>query len=101
MLLNPQIEAWFYNWYSLILLVTDVEIVIKVKGKVVDSKQLNDEYMQWLKLMHDNYDEEVEFLDKDPIYLVEHPASDLLGPDKDLANGKVKLLGLMQTDINE
>jgi hypothetical protein len=52
-------------------LVTDVEIVIKVKGKVVDSKQLNDEYMQWLKLMHDNYDEEVEFLDLMQTYINE------------------------------
>jgi hypothetical protein len=64
-----------------------VEIVLKVKGKVIKMPELVEEYMCWLKEMHEEYDEEVEFLDQGT-YIIGHPRLEELGLNKDSTNCK-------------
>lgn len=58
--------------------------MIKRAGKVINSKELVDQYLSWVKAMHDEYDEEVEFLDTSPTYICDQPnIHELLGLTKD------------------
>lgn len=60
-----------------------MEVTIKVKGKAMNTAQLADEYMRWLRTMHETFDEEVEFLDESPTYIVVQPPFEILGLNKD------------------
>lgn len=61
-----------------------MEVVIKRAGKIINSKELADEYLVWLKKIHDDYDEEVEFLDNNPTFICDQPTiHEVLGLNKD------------------
>ncbi len=64
-----------------------MEIILKVKGKVIKMPELVEEYKCWLKEMHEEYDEEVEFLDQGT-YIIGHPRLEELGLNKDSTNCK-------------
>jgi len=58
--------------------------VIKRSGKIISPKVLVDNYVTWLKTMHDDYDEEVMLLDNNPTFICDQPSIyEILGLTKD------------------
>ncbi|KAH8944975.1 hypothetical protein BDL97_12G015300 [Sphagnum fallax] len=62
--------------------------------------ELVEEYMCWLKEMHEEYDEEVEFLDQGT-YIIGHPRLEELGLNKDSTNLAIMFFKHMKDDKGE
>jgi hypothetical protein len=77
-----------------------VEIILKVKGKVIKMPELVEEYKCWLKEMHEEYDEKVEFLDQGT-YIIGHPRLEELGLNKDSTNLAIMFFKHMKDDKGE